>query len=414
MKGSMQTSDAMFELPGDRALLERVQITNYKSIGACDVHLKPLTIVVGRNGAGKSNFLDALRFVADGLQTSLDHALKSRGGIEVVRRRSQGHPRNFSIDLTWTLTGLRSLRYGFEIAARRGGGFIVKHEELRLKRKAGAEQLAWYEVNEGEVTGAPNHLPPSQLDRLYLVAASGLPAFREAYDVLSAMGFYNLNPEAIKELQSPDAGEILHHDGGNLVSVVARLSVDRPEVMKRIKEYLQKIVPDVADLTRVSLGPRETLEFSQKVKGAEHHWKFLAASMSDGTLRAVGALAAVMQLADRKRPVSLVGIEEPESALHPSATAALMDALAEAAMSTQVVVTTHSPELLDQADGVDCTLLAARLVEGETRIGRIDSASEQAIRDHLCTAGELLRMDQLQPEDAEHEETDVQLPLDLK
>lgn len=410
MTDSMKQRLPLFERSAGRVLLRRVQIRNYKSIGSCDVDLSALTIIVGRNGAGKSNFLDALRFVADGLQTSLDHALKSRGGIDVVRRRSQGHPRNFSIHLVWTLTDLRTLEYEFEIAARGGGGYRVKREVLRLK--ADEQQLAWYEVREGAVSGAPNHLPPAQPDRLYLVAASGLSAFREAYDVLSAMGFYNLNPESIKELQSPDAGEILHRDGGNLVSVVARLGTDRPDAMNRLREYLRRIVPDVTDLARVSLGPRETLEFAQKVKGAEHHWKFLAASMSDGTLRAVGALAAVMQLADRKRPVSLVGIEEPESALHPSAAAALMDALAEASVTTQIVVTTHSPELLDQADGADRTLVAARLVDGATQIGRVDAASEQAMRDHLCTAGELLRMDQLEPVETDREGTDMQPPLE--
>ncbi|HUY34804.1 MAG TPA: AAA family ATPase [Pirellulales bacterium] len=72
--------------------LSRVRIDNYKSIGKCDVALGSLTVLVGRNGSGKSNFLDALRFVVDGLQTSLDHAIKSRGGVDAVRRRSTGHP----------------------------------------------------------------------------------------------------------------------------------------------------------------------------------------------------------------------------------------------------------------------------------------------------------------------------------
>jgi predicted ATPase len=60
--------------------LRRVKIRNYKSIGKSDVELGRLNVLVGRNGSGKSNFLDALRFVVDGLQTSLDHAIKARGG----------------------------------------------------------------------------------------------------------------------------------------------------------------------------------------------------------------------------------------------------------------------------------------------------------------------------------------------
>src|ERR1035441_4952375 len=85
------------------AFLTRAVVKNYKSIAACDVDLRPLTFLVGPNGAGKSNFLDALRFVADGLRTSLDHAFRERGGIGEVRRRSGGHPNHFGARLAFAL-----------------------------------------------------------------------------------------------------------------------------------------------------------------------------------------------------------------------------------------------------------------------------------------------------------------------
>lgn len=91
----------------------------------------------------------------------------------------------------------------------------------------------------------------------------------------------------------------------------------------------------------------------------------------------------------------LVGIEEPEAALHPAAAGALMNALREAATHTQVVVTTHNPDLLDQLDPESDALLAVHSKQGTTEIGAVDAASREAIRKHLYTAGELLRMDQL-------------------
>jgi len=298
--------------------IRRVRIRNYKSIGKCDVVLRDLTVLVGRNGAGKSNFLDALRFVTDGLQTSLDHAMKFRGGIDSVRRRSTGHPRNFAVDLDIALEDSRHATYGFEIAARPKGGFAVKRERLRIDSASG-QPIASYTAVEGEVVEfSEGAAPPSTRDRLYLVTAAGLPAYREVYDGLVAMGFYNLNPDAMKELQSPDAGELLHRDGGNIASVISRLRSDRPEIMNRISQYLTHIVPTIVDVDRVSLGPRETLEFRQEVKGASHPWRFYAVSVSDGTLRALGILAAVMQLAGRETPVRFVGVEEPEAALHPA------------------------------------------------------------------------------------------------
>ena len=60
--------------------LTRVSLRNYKSIPSCQINMAPLTILVGSNGAGKSNFLDALRFTSQALRFSLDHALRERGG----------------------------------------------------------------------------------------------------------------------------------------------------------------------------------------------------------------------------------------------------------------------------------------------------------------------------------------------
>jgi predicted ATPase len=91
-----------------RPFIRRVSIRNYKSIAACRVELGELVFLVGPNGSGKSNFLDALRFVADALRTSLDHALRDRGTIKEVRRRSGGHPNHFALRFDFTLPSGRS------------------------------------------------------------------------------------------------------------------------------------------------------------------------------------------------------------------------------------------------------------------------------------------------------------------
>lgn len=392
------------------SFLRRVKLRNFKSIGECQVELRPLTLLVGRNGAGKSNFLDALRFVVDALRTSLDHAIRDRGGIDDVRRRSTGHPRNFSIELQISLRNDRIASYGFEVAARKDGAFAVKWERLEIRGEDLALTEHFYREERDVRHASVSSMPPVLEDRLYLVNAAGLPPFREVYDLLLSMGFYNLNPEVMKELQQPDAGELLHPDGANLASVVARIGKGEPAVMARIHDYLEKIVPEITEVDRVALGPRETLQFWQKVKGSEHPWKFFASSMSDGTLRALGALVAVTQLADRKQPVRLVGIEEPETALHPAAAGALMGALREAARRTQILLTTHSPDLLDQIDIGEDGLLVVISEEGTTKIAPADTASLEAIRQHLYPPGELLRMDQLQPDRANLE---AQLNLDL-
>ena len=239
-------------------------------------------------------------------------------------------------------------------------------------------------------------------DRLYLVTLSGVNLFRPLYDALSEMGFYNLNPDAIRDVQPPDPGELLYRDGSNIASVLSTLANRSPKLKARIEEYLAKVVPGISGVDRIEIGPKETLQFSQNVKGAKYPWRFLAANMSDGTLRALGVLVALFQGAyadDAGR--RLVGIEEPESALHPAAAGVLRDSLEDAAAYAQILVTSHSPDVLDDESIPDDSVLAVVAEFGETRIGRLDEASRSALRDRLFTAGELLRMDQLRPDPRE-------------
>jgi predicted ATPase len=256
-----------------------------------------------------------------------------------------------------------------------------------------------YRVAQGNVEVEPAAVfPPAADDRLYLVHAAGLPPFRPAFDLLSSMGFYNLNPNAIRELQPPDKGELLARDGRNLASVLGRLRKAEGGALKgRIEEYLSKIVPGIESVEQVNLGHMETLEFRQQVQGAEHPWHFHAINMSDGTLRALGILVALFQArVDRRIPV--IGIEEPEVALHPAAAGLLRDALREGARQVQVIVTSHSPDLLDDEGVDDSQIFAVVSREGTTHIAPLDEATRSALRDHLYTAGELLRANQLSPD----------------
>src|SRR5580698_8260138 len=109
--------------------ITRLTLRNYKSIAACRLNLGPLTFLVGPNGSGKSNCLDSLRLVAESLRTSLDHALRDRGTIKEVRRRSGGHPNHFAIRLDLTVPGGAAGHYSFQVGAKESGGFEVQTEE---------------------------------------------------------------------------------------------------------------------------------------------------------------------------------------------------------------------------------------------------------------------------------------------
>jgi predicted ATPase len=153
-------------------------------------------------------------------------------------------------------------------------------------------------------------------------------------------------------------------------------------------------------------GKNETLEFRQEVGTNKNPWRFTAENMSDGTLRALGVLTALFQsLNGGPLRVPLVGIEEPEAAVHPGAAGVLRDGLKTASASTQVIVTSHSPDLLDDKSVDAEWILAVTNINGETKIGPLDEADRSVIRDRLYTAGELLRQGQLEPDFQKIEQT---------
>jgi predicted ATPase len=224
-------------------------------------------------------------------------------------------------------------------------------------------------------------------------------AFRPLFDALAGMGFYSINPDPIREIHPHDRGELLDRSGRNLAAVIKRLSEEKPHVVARIEEYLRQIVPGIEAVDHVSFGPRETLGFRQTVQRNKPPWRFYASSMSDGTLRSLGVLTALFQFsANSDKIIPFIAIEEPESTIHPGGANILMDAILEASQTQQILVTTHSPDLLDHVALINSNILGVQKIANDTVIGPVNEASMSAIRDGLYTPGELLRQGQLPPE----------------
>ena len=95
-----------------------------------------------------------------------------------------------------------------------------------------------------------------------------------------------------------------------------------------------------------------------------------------------------------------MGIEEPEIALHPAAAGVLLDGLRDAADKTQIIITSHSPDLLDDKDLDVESILAVESHNGVATIARVHEGGRSAVRERLYTTGELLRLNQLQPDPA--------------
>jgi predicted ATPase len=387
--------------------LTRVVLENYKSIEHCDVHLGPLNYLVGPNGAGKSNFLDALRFVAESLKHSVGQAIRSRGGATSICHAPNKEQGFFQIHLEFLgpegATGHYTLKVGQPGGDTPSGPWEVQEESIGLPTRAGET---------GTGLRGQHRTPRSFFgDRLALALVADEPAYRDVYAALTRMRFYNINPRRIEDVVTFDPGQFLPPDGSNLASVFFRLGVPPDGTEARINEYLRLILPG---LIKVRVEPvfkegtelppdtqKVALLFEQRFRRSVH--LFWPSQMSEGTLRALGILTALLQATATEGPSpSLVAIEEPEAQVHPATLAVLRDAMVEASYSTQVLVTTHSADILDSKEIATESILAVSADEGVTHIAPIGAGGRDLIRQRLYTPGELLRIGQLLPEHAQN------------
>ena len=381
--------------PPDRRLLTRVRLSNYKSIATCDVALRQIAFLVGPNGSGKSNFLDALRFISDALSFSLDHALRIRGGIDLLQRKPCKGTEPFGMRLHLELPAHQGW-YALSVGAKRQDGYEIRREECRVVQRENGRKH-FFRVECGKVVEASfADAPKAASDRLYLVTVSGRQAFRSAFDALAGMRSSNPIPDRIRPIQPPGSTRTLNRDGSNLASVLGGLEKRSPSSKERIDQYLGAISPGIVETCCWPKDTDETIAFWQNQSDGRDRFRLPASSMSDGTLRTLGILLALFQgAAEGKLERQLLSIEEPEAALHPAASEVLMDAIREAALHVQVLVASHSADLLESVPAESIIAVAAD--HGATRLGTLDEVSLSALRDRLFTVGEFLRMDQLGP-----------------
>lgn len=376
--------------------INRVQIRNFKSFERAVVELAPLTVLVGPNGAGKSNFVDALVFFQQIATIGLQQALRQHPGllprwVEQRVREEQAVGLRIEIDLA---DGARA-DYAVDIRFDRIDRATVSRERCRVVRASGPEAV--FEVVEGrfvhEIAGIRAQLAP---DRLALSAASATEEFRPVYDFLSSMLVYSISPKAVNTIRlSSESGLTLEREGGNSAAVLRAILERSPEDHSRIVRLLGLAVDGITGVGVEEADGALSLELKKDI-GLPSPGRFLGDSMSDGTLRLLGLLLAIYQ---PSRP-SVLAIEEPAAAVHPAAVELVAEILLAASSDRQVLVTTHSPDILDAKELSDDQIRVVTQRHGRTIVAPLAKASRQAIRDRLYTLGELLRINELE-EDAD-------------
>ncbi len=381
-------------------LISRLRVQGFRSLQDITLELAPVTILVGPNGAGKSSLVSALTFFRDALLQSPEMALRQRGGMERLltnlgttassRPAAQADSLSLEVEVASRAPGLFRGVYFVRFKPQANGWQIAR--EIAETWTGVSHDHLIFEVEQGKwlksVSGLEPRLAP---DRLALPLLSGAAGFLPLYNALTTVRRYDVNPQSMGALHEPDQQIILETDGGNAASVLLHLQKEDPQRFERVLQTLGRVIGSIQKVTPKTIGRALTIAFEETLTG-KRSASFDAEQMSEGALRTLGILLAAYTL----DPSALILLEEPERAIHPGAAAALAEALQEAGLRTQIVATTHSPDLISHFDLE--SLRAVKREKGLTQVGPVKPAQLESIRQNLFTAGEIHRFEGLTPE----------------
>ena len=386
-------------------MLKRLTITNFKSIEMATIEFENPTYLVGQNGSGKSNITDAIAMLSEAMSSPLSAVFARRGGISSVRHRrpGPGKPPNFGVkvELERLDDEIESAQYGFEIRAVSGQGFEIASEDCVIRGSSGTE-ISFQRISNTDFRCSIAGLNP-RLDShsLALPIMGGDTRFKPVSDFLARMRVYKPDPIALAAPQDPANDVQLQPDGANVATTLTALESDSV-ARDAIIGLLAAAVPDMRDVRPKQIGTKISLEFIQG-RAPGHPLALAAHEVSDGTLRLLALLVAVYQ----SMQASVTVLEEPEATVHPGAMGVLFDAVDRAVQTSQTIVTTHSPDLLEQKQIKDQQLKLVRWQDGATSVDPVSAGAAQLLRDRLTNAGELLRANALCPQEfVDNEEID--------
>lgn len=339
--------------------LDYITIKGFKSIKSIErLALRPVNLLIGANGSGKSNFIGAFEFLHAIREGKLREYVARAGGAEQVL--------HFGSKTT------QEVFLGISFEGGQNG------YDLTLSTTADDSLFPLKEFtsfwNRREFDG-PNHKPlRSQLTSTEAAISNSELAGKHAW-VRKRLGGWRVfhvhdtsGSSPMRKTANIEDNDFLRPDGANLASILYFLREKHPDSYAMIRHAIQSIAPFFEDFQMV---PRtlnaESIDLRWRHKGSDQY--FGASSLSDGTLRFVFLATLFLQPAYRHPSVILV--DEPELGLHPAAIAKLAALIQSAAQTTQVVVSTQSSLLLDHFEPSD-VLVAERIGEG-TQIRRLSS-----------------------------------------
>ncbi len=394
------------------ALIEGFRVQNYRALrdvtlgrlsGPSDSEpLTPFTVVIGKNGTGKSTLFDAFGFVADCLTADVESAcdMKQRGGFERLRSKGAADALRFEVYYR-EAPNERPITYELAIAIDESGRPFVESEALKQRRKGQkygrpypflrlhhGKGLVWageeaVEV-EGEEDRAQESVELTDLRQLGIATLGTLrehPRIKRFRDFLKGWYLSYFYPDAARSLPSAGPQRHLNVHGDNIGNVVQFMEREHRARFKGILDRIAAKIPGISGIdTHVTEDKRVLLRFDD---GAAFQDPFFAQQMSDGTLK----VFAYLLLLEDPDPPPFICIEEPENGLYHK----LLETLAQEFRvhatgkkgAPQIFVTTHQPYFVDALAPEEVWVLQ----KGADGFSTVRRVSELADVKNLVTEG---------------------------
>jgi predicted ATPase len=334
-----------------------IAIRNWRNFKKADVELQDRTFIVGANASGKSNFLDVFRFLRDIASSSgggLQKAIKDRGGMKKVRSLAARRDPNILLDVTM-MDGGTEWRYLLEISQESAGKRrpLVKREEVYKDKEVKLKRPDEQDRDDAE-----------RLTQTSLEQVNSNLNFRDISEFFSGVVYLHLVPQLLKYAEGIQ-GKFLENDPFGqafLERIAATGEKRRARRLNRIQAVLQRAVPQLEELQF----ERDLISGKPHLKAKYSHWRVNGAwqredQFSDGTLRLIGLFWVLQE------DPGLLLLEEPELSLNKRIVGLLAPFIHKLQGKGQVLVTTHSSDLLsDQGIGLDEVILLEPSQEATT------------------------------------------------
>jgi len=332
--------------------IESLQVENYRALRKVELdNLTPMTVLLGPNGSGKSTVFDVFNFLSECFQFGLRHAWDRRGRGKELKTRGADGPIVFELKYRES-PGTPIITYHLAIDEGAKGPEVIE-EWLQWRRGTRGQPFRFLEFRRGVGRAVSGELPDAEDQRkdttlrsADLIAVNTLGQLAEHPRVAALREFitdWYVSYLSIDSTRNqPEAGpqERLSKGGENLPNVIQYLKEQHLDRLEHIFSVLRQRIPR---LERVEAEPMPDGRLLLQIKDAPFEQPVLSKFASDGTMKMLAYLTVLYD----PEPPRFIGIEEPENFLHPRLLPELAEECRAAAEHSQLLITSHSPFLLN-------------------------------------------------------------------